>query len=307
MEISVLGSGAMGSYFGGVLAENGHRVTLIDIDDVHLNRIRTDGLLLETGSGERHIKNLDVSRPEHVCGAPDLLIVFTKALHTHTALDSLRPVLAETKSVLTLQNGLGNVETINEFVPLESLLVGVTTWPADKLGAGRVASHGDGKIKMMSADGVHRPHVDKVANALNSASLNCIVDDNVWAAIWEKVAFNAALNSLCAVSGCSVDQLGIIPDGIGLALKIVDEVLSVATGIGFEVDAAQCRLAVQGAIEKHRGHKPSMLQDILAGRRTEIESINGAVVEAARKANVSVPFTQTLLSLVRLIQERHAR
>ena len=128
----------------------------------------------------------------------------------------------------------------------------------------------------------------------------------MWAAIWEKVAFNAALNSICAVSGCTVDQLGLTPDGSRLANDVVTEVLSVALRMGIDVDPAKCRANVASAIAQHNGHKPSMLQDILAGRRTEIEAINGAVV-AARRLDMKLPTTETLLSLVRLAEARADR
>ena len=126
----------------------------------------------------------------------------------------------------------------------------------------------------------------------------------MWAAIWEKVAFNAALNSICAVSGCTVDQIGLTPDGRRLADEVVSEVLSVARRLGIDVDPDKCRTSVAGAIAQHKGHKPSMLQDVLAGRRTEIESINGAVVSAAGRLDMEVPTTETLLSLVRLVEAR---
>jgi 2-dehydropantoate 2-reductase len=305
MKIAILGAGAMGSFFGGVLAESAHAVTLLDIDADHLDAIRRDGLRLVNGSQDRRITNLAVSQPELFRSTPDLLVVFTKSLHTRTALASVKHVIGPETFVLTLQNGLGNVEAISEFVRPERLLIGVTTWPADKLGAAHVASHGEGKIRMMSADGVRRPLGDAVAQALDAAGLNCTVDDNVWSAIWEKVAFNAALNSLCAVSGCTVDQLGRLPDGAALALKIVGEVLAVARAKGIPVDPQRGARTVLHAIETHHGHKPSMLQDVLARRRTEIESINGAVVTAARELDVPVVHTETLLQLVRLVEARN--
>jgi 2-dehydropantoate 2-reductase len=305
MKIAILGAGAMGSFFGGVLAESAHAVTLLDIDEQHLDAIRRDGLRLVNGSRDRRITQLAVSRPELCDSTPDLLVVFTKSPHTRAALASVKHVIGPETFVLTLQNGLGNAEVLSEFVRPERVLIGVTTWPADKLGAAHVASHGEGKIRMMCGDGVHRPQVDAIAQALDAAGLHCTVDDNVWSAIWEKVAFNAALNSLCAVSGCAVDQLGRVPDGTALALKIVGEVLAVARAKGIRVDQERCASTVLHAIETHHGHKPSMLQDVLARRRTEIESINGAVVVAARELNVPVVHTEILLQLVRLVEARN--
>jgi len=306
LKIAVLGAGAMGSLFGGLLAESGQNVTLLDINDAHLEAIRRDGLRLRTDWGERRVTNLEVRRPEAPGGAPDLLIVFTKSLHTRAALSALRHLMAPHTFVLTLQNGLGNVETLGEFVAPQRILIGVTTWPADLVGPGHVSSHGEGQIRMMSADGVMRPELEAAARALDAAGLNCEIDRQVWTAIWEKVAFNAALNSLCAVTGCAVDGLGAVADGRALASQIVGEVLAVAHAHGVDVDAERCRAKVAHALANHRGHQPSMLQDVLAGRRTEIEAINGAVVAKAGECGLPVPHTEILLQLVRIVESRRA-
>ncbi|AOJ63630.1 2-dehydropantoate 2-reductase [Burkholderia ubonensis] len=310
MRIAILGAGAMGSLFGGLLAEAGEDVTLIDVNDAHLDAIRRDGLRIENDRGERRITTLRAVRPDAAQparGEPfDLLIVFTKSLHTRAALDGVRALLTAHTAVLTLQNGLGNVETLRAFVPPERILVGVTTWPADVAGPGHVRSHGAGAIRMMTADGAPRPIASAAAAALTRAGLACELDADVWAAIWEKVAFNAALNTLCAVTGCTVDQLGACDDGPRIALAIVAETAAVARAKGIAVDPERIADKVRDAIDAHRGHRPSMLQDVLAGRRTEIDAINGAVVAAAREAGVAVPHTETLLGLVRLIDARHA-
>ncbi|CAB5122939.1 putative ketopantoate reductase [Burkholderia cenocepacia] len=236
MRIAILGAGAMGSLFGARLAESGEAVTLIDVNDAHLDAIRRDGLRIDDDRGERRIRTLQAVRPDAAnaaaAAAPDtpfdLLIVFTKSLHTRAALDGVRALLTPDTFVLTLQNGLGNVETLNAFVPLERILVGVTTWPADAAGPAHVRSHGAGTIRMMTADGAARPFATAVADTLSRAGLACTLDADVWAAIWEKVAFNAALNTLCATTGCTVDQLGHHQDGPRLALAIAAETAAVA-------------------------------------------------------------------------------
>ncbi|KUZ32491.1 ketopantoate reductase family protein [Burkholderia territorii] len=312
MKIAILGAGAMGSLFGARLAEHGEAVTLIDVNDAHLDAIRRDGLRVDDDRGERRVHALQAVRPEtanaQASASPDmpfdLLIVFTKSLHTRAALAGVRALLTSRTCVLTLQNGLGNVETLNAFVPLERILVGVTTWPADFAGAAHVRSHGAGTIRMMTADGAARPFAAAVADTFSRAGLACSLDADVWAAIWEKVAFNAALNTLCAATGCTVDQLGRVPDGPRLALAIAAETAAVAHAKGIAVDGERIARNVEHAIHAHRGHRPSMLQDVLAGRRTEIDAISGSVVAAARETGIAVPHTDTLLALVRLIDAR---
>ncbi|AFU48402.1 2-dehydropantoate 2-reductase [Acidovorax sp. KKS102] len=306
MKIMVVGAGAMGSLFGGLLAEAGHDVTLVDVNAAHVEAIGSRGLRLHTDQGDRHVSSLRACSPSQASGAPDLLMVFTKTLHTSSALAGVAHLLGAHTHVLSLQNGLGNAEIIAQHVPAERILIGVTTWPADLVGPGHVHSHGQGLVRLMSADGRDHPAVAEVVQALNGAGLACTADAAVWSAIWEKVAFNAALNSICTATHCTVDQLGAIEDGLALAFAVVDEVLAVAQARGIAVQTQACKARVADAIARHVGHKPSMLQDVLAGRNTEIEAINGAVVTTAADLGIPVPCTRTLLQVVRLVQERQA-
>ena len=306
MHIAILGAGAMGSLFGGLLAEAGHRVTLLDVDEAHLLAINENGLRLSTDAGERIVTNLAAMRPEAATQPADLLIVFTKTLHTQAALGAARTVLRPETALLSLQNGLGNAERLAQFADPARVMIGVTTWPADKNGPGRVSSHGTGVIRLMSADGAGSPMLSRTVEALNDAGLACTADADVWAAIWEKVAFNAALNSLCAVTGCTVGELTNVADGEALALKIVVEVAAVAHAHGVAVNESHMADNVRHALAHHRVHRPSMLQDVLAGRKTEIEAIHGAVVEAARLRAIAVPHTETLLHLVRLVDAKES-
>lgn len=306
MKIVVVGAGAMGSLFGGLLAESGHAVTLVDVNAAQLQALQAKGLRLQTDEGERYIRGLRACGPSQATESPELMLVFTKTLHTATALAGVQHLMQPDTHVLSLQNGLGNVETISQYVAPDRILIGVTTWPADLAGPGHVHSHGRGVVRMMAADGHDRPFLATVAKALNDAGLACTVDAAVWSAIWEKVAFNAALNSICTSTQCTVDQLGTIDDGRVLAFSVVDEVLSVAQARGVTVQAEACRARVADAIAHHIGHKPSMLQDMLAARRTEIEAINGAVVAAAAEHGIPVPCTRTLLQVVRLMEARLA-
>jgi 2-dehydropantoate 2-reductase len=214
----------------------GHRVTLLDVDEAHLHAINENGLQLSTDAGERTVTNLEALRPEAVVQPADLLVVFTKTLHTQAALGAARAALGPETALLSLQNGLGNAERLAQFADPGRVMIGVTTWPADKNGPGRVSSHGTGVIRLMSADGADSPMLSRTVEALNDAGLACTADADVWAAIWEKVAFNAALNSLCAVTGCMVGELTNVADGEALALKIVAEVAAVAHAHGVAVN-----------------------------------------------------------------------
>jgi 2-dehydropantoate 2-reductase len=327
MKIAILGAGAMGSLFGGLLAEAGAHVALLDVNQQHLDAIRHDGLLLDTDLGNsapggrahtRRITQLAACRPEQFTDVPDLLMIFTKTHQIAAALASARHLLGPATWVLTLQNGLGNVEAISAFVPTSRILVGVTTIPADFLAPGSVRSHGAGQIRMGHAvptgNAAPNPHADhpsadrcmlcQIVDLFLRAGLRATADPNVWAAIWEKVAFNAAFNALCAVTGCTVDQIALVPSGPDLAHAVVAEAIAVAHAQGIPADLDRTQSMVQRSFKTHAGHQPSMLQDINAHRRTEIESINGAIVHAAAQQKIPVPYTQMLYTLVSLIEAR---
>ncbi len=302
-RILVLGAGAMGSYFGASLAEQGFPVTLVDINDAHLNAITASGLRIVTDTGERVVR-LPAMRAEAVTEKPDLVIVFTKAMHTRSALTSIKHVLGRDTWFLSLQNGLGNRETIEAFAPSSRLVLGVTTIPADLKGPGHVESHGGSKTRIMTADGQPHTVVTRIRDALGQCGLQCEIDPDVIVAIWEKVAFNAAMNAICAVARCRVGDIAGLPEGRELALAVADEVARVAQACGILVNRTGIATTVNHALDNHQKHIPSMGQDMLAGRPTEIDAINGAVVKAAQGTGVATPLTATLATLVRISERR---
>lgn len=300
MRITVLGAGAMGSLFGGLLAEQGHEVELLDVNAAHIERVQAAGLTLDTDRGGRRVVRLPILRPEAATTRPDCLIVFTKTLHTEGALAAARGVLGPDTVVLTLQNGLGNVDRLARFVERDRIAVGVTTVPADLVEPGHVHSHGQGQVRMTMADGRPGERLAALAQAMTAAGLGAAIDPTVQAAIWQKVAFNAALNTVCGVAGCTVGDVGRAPGARALAHRIATEVLAVAAADGLAVDEAGVHRTLDHALDHHLAHKPSMLQDLQAGRPTEIDAINGEVLRVAQRLGIDAPCTGTLDALVRL-------
>ena len=302
MKITVIGSGAMGCMFGGKLQQLPDvRVTLVDAWPDHVSRLCSEGLHMTTDQGEQVIP-VSACFPQDVSETADLAIVFTKSMHTASALADAKAAIGPDTTVLTLQNGLGNIEKIGQFAPKENIVAGVTTIPSDLVGPGRIASHGKGSIKVGAVVPEGAARATKTGELLNSAGLETEVCDDILAHIWEKVAFNSALNSLCAVTGLPVGGVGKSETGRELARKVVEEVLSVASKKGLATDFDKTWGMVSMALDKHRDHKPSMLQDILAKRETEIGTIAGGVAAQAKALGVKTPTTALLADLVRVIQ-----
>jgi 2-dehydropantoate 2-reductase len=300
MNVMVVGAGAMGSLFGGLLQKAGNRVLLVDVWKEHVDAVQRNGLRIECEQ-ERHTVPVRACTPPEVREPAQLIIVFTKSFHTEGALAAVRQSIVESTVVMTLQNGIGHVEVIEKFVPTTHIIHGITTYPCDIKSPGLVRTRKQGAIKMMTADGKRRPELDAVQKMFVGAGFNCEIVPEVQTVIWEKLAFNCAMNAMAAILKLPVGKLGDTPDGRALAVEIVNEVVAVAHKQHILIDQQRIVATLDMAFEAHRNHQPSMLQDILAGRPTEIDAINGAVVRAAAAFGLAVPVNTTLYRLVKII------
>ncbi|MCR4429632.1 MAG: 2-dehydropantoate 2-reductase [Tepidanaerobacteraceae bacterium] len=302
MNIFVVGAGAMGCLFGGLLKLNGHDVTLIDVSQIQVDTINSNGLMIETDTGPKRVR-IPARYASEVEEKAELILVFTKTYHTEEAMKSIRHLIGDNTYILTLQNGLGNLEKINKFVELSKIIIGMTNHPSDMVAPGHIRSIGKGKSKIMSADGKTHHMLGAVCKAFNEAGLPCEISPDIFCDIWEKVAFNVSLNSIGAATYLTNGGIASVPEGVELAKKVVEEVIMVANKKGIRAKQERVIAAVENALANHPNHKSSMLQDILAKRPTEIDSLNGAVAREAKTIGLSIPVTETLYCLVK-IQEK---
>jgi 2-dehydropantoate 2-reductase len=305
MKIVIVGAGAMGGLFGGLLKKAGSDVALIDVWKDHVDTINRDGLLIER-DGERMNVPIPALFPDQVTGNADLMIVFTKSFNTESAVAAIRGMITGTTWALSLQNGIGHVDIIEQFIPRDRIVHGVTTYPSDLVGPGHIRSEGQGTVKIMSVNGEPAPMVQTIQEALNRAGIHCEANPNVVAAIWEKLAFNSVMNALTSAMGLTVGQVGDAKEGRELAEQIVDEVVGVAHRKEILADKSRIMSMVSMAFEKHRDHRPSMLQDILAKRKTEIDAINGAVVREADGLGMRLPVNETVYRMVKTVENAHS-
>ena len=288
----------MGTLFGARLASAGVPVTLVDVNDTVLETLRREGARCTTDDGLL-CAPVEALRADQLQNSPALWLVFTKSAHTRSALQSIAHRVGPDTHFLSLQNGIGHAEVLQEFAAINRIAVGVTTWPARLLGPGEVSSLGQGSIRFMPCDGQASAVFTQLATDLNQAGLNSRIDPQVQEAIWEKLAFNAAFNGICGVTRQTVDGLA-NPLGQSLLDSVLGEVLAVAQAHGVPANAERVRATVQDALDHHQGHQPSMLQDLLAGRATEVAAIHGAVIQVADRLGMDVPVTRTLYQLVSL-------
>jgi len=302
MQIVIVGAGAMGCVFAARLALSGETVTLVDVDSARLIALNRDGItFVDHGHAQR--VPIRAARAEAVEGPVDLVMLFTKGMHSAAAARSAAHLAGPETWALTLQNGIGNAELLAEVFAPDRVLMGVTDFPADLDGPTRVEQHGEGRIYLGGFTPAAHTGAEPVAAMLSKAGLGAKADAQVEVAMWEKVAFNAALNSIAMITERTVGGMD-VPAGRRIAGAVVTETVAVANARGIALERASVDAKVAFALANHRGHKASMLQDRLAGRPTEIDTINGAIVRAGEAAGVPTPVTGTLADLVRLIEGR---
>lgn len=306
MKVMILGAGAMGSLYGGLLKEAGNQVTLVDVSKEHIEAINENGLILETDDGKKAI-SIEAKYASQGCEVPDLIIIFTKTIHSQSALESIKDYIGSNTTVLTLQNGLGNDEKVEAFLPKERIVVGTTNFPSDLVKPGYVSSFGKGVTKIMSCSGEVTEELKAIEKILNDAGLNCEITEDVFVSIWEKVAFNAACNTLTAVTRLRLGDMGQTVEGKELAYAIAKEVVKVANIKDIKARENIVLETLDTVFVGHADHMPSMMQDVLGNRITEIDSINGAVVREAEKLGVSVPVTKVLYQLICIIQNSYTK
>lgn len=300
-KILVIGAGAMGCLFAARMAESGADVLLIDVDEARLSTIVHEGIHLTDDTGERTIA-LRAGTASAVQEPIDLIVLFTKGMHSRAAIQSVAHLATSDTHVLTIQNGLGNPEIIAETFPADHVLKGMAALPADLEGANRVSSHGAGHVALGSLTLAGRGAARNAVDLLKRAGFDARFSDDIDVIIWEKVAFNAALNALAAVTGQANAGMDNAP-GRRIIAAMLDEVVATAATLDIQLDRARITASVDHALAHHRGHKASMLQDMAAGRASEIEFIDGAICAHAQAAGIPVPVTQTMTDLVRLLEQ----
>ncbi|MEI8183125.1 MAG: ketopantoate reductase family protein [Desulfomonile sp.] len=298
MRIAVVGAGALGSVVGVLLLEAGLDTVFVERDHDKVRLIRENGLWLEGVSGERIVRPA-IYQDLSEAGLIDLALVLVKSYDTRSAISTLEQILPGSGLVLTLQNGIGNYETLDEAFP-GRVLLGTTTMGAMYLAPGRYRHTGFGSTHFGETDGTIRERtraIGSVLEKMNSGPVHVV--DNAVGCVWSKLIINAAINAPCTLLAIRNGRLPETDSGKELIYKIVSECLMIvrAKGIGliFEDPADQVIGVCRGTSENIN----SMLQDILAGRPTEIDFINGALAREAEELGFAAPVNKTLALLIK--------
>ena len=306
MRFVIVGPGALGSLFGATLAKGGHNVSLLGRLTPHLEALSDTGLRLEDQDGTVEQLKVAATHDPAVAGDADAVIVLVKSVDTVSAMTAIRPYVRTDQVVLTLQNGVGNAEKIRSILgPGPRILTGVTSQAATRLGPGWVKHAGDGPTLVGFLDERDAESAAEVARVFADAGLAAtwVPDINRWT--WQKLAVNAAINGLTALGGFPNGAIATEPRLLDAAEIIAEEATSVAREIGIELGGM--RRAILETATATKGNRSSMLQDLDAGRPTEVAAIHEAVLEAGEQAGIATPATRVVAALIRAKEKAVSR
>jgi len=299
------GAGAMGGIFGAYLSRAGHDVHLIDVSRPAIEAINRDGLIVEEKDGSAPAFRVPATDDPASVGPVDLIVNFVKCYHTQAAVTSAKPMIGPGTTILSLQNGWGNVDRIGAVAGRDRILVGLTYHGGTLLGPGRVKHPGSGMTYLGELDGARSERLLKVDEALRSAGFETTVSERILDEVWKKLALNCCTLPVAALLRFQSHELVAYPAARDQMALILREVVDVARAKGIQLDYDERWAAITGLLEKAVGGKASMLQDVEAGRQTEIEVINGAIADAGREAGVPTPVNDTMVAMVTALQSRY--
>ena len=308
MEIAIVGAGVLGSIFGGLFLEKGFKVTLIEVLEERVRLIDKEGLWLQWPDGKRTHSLIDITSNVDEVGDKDVVMIAVKGYHTESAIKSAMPMIKDDTIVLSVQNGLGNLEAIAESVGSERVVGGITAHSGMPVSMNEVRYVGGlGPLLVIGPyDGVSRPGFENMVEQFQSVGLDVHATSDINSVIWKKLIANVSTNVVAALTG--------LTGGVAVkhepSVKIIEalslELGQVARAKGIDLpeldDPLDFSLKAFGSTKDNR---VSMLQDVEAGRPTEIGNLNEVIVSEGRRYNIPTPYNEAVSWLTRGVEERN--
>ncbi|MCX7961410.1 MAG: 2-dehydropantoate 2-reductase [Burkholderiales bacterium] len=303
MKIAIVGCGAMGSVYAALFASAGHEVWAVDRWREHVDAIRERGLRLEGASGDRTVR-IRATTDAREAGPCDLVILATKAMHVAAAAESAKALLKADTPVLSIQNGLGGPETAAAVLGRERVMVGVVGGFGASLRAPGHAHHnGMELVRLGEFGGPITPRLKAVEALWRGAGFRVKVFDDIDQLVWEKLICNCAYSGPCAIAECTTGEVMADPDLSRVSAACATEAYAVARAKGVRLDIADPVAYVRDFGAKIPKARPSVLLDLMARRRSEIEVINGSIPRVAQELGMQAPVNEAVTALV-LAKER---
>lgn len=289
MKIVVMGTGGVGGYYGGLLAQRGHDVTFI-ARGAHLEAIRENGLQVKSIHGDFHVRPAQATDDPARIGPVDLVVFCTKTYSIDEAARQIKPLVGAETTVLPLQNGIDAAERIGGVVGMEHLLGGVT-WISSAVEAPGVIKQISQfrRVVMGELDGRVTPRVQAIHKAFDETGINAELSENILKVLWTKFVFISTASSLGSLTRLPIGEYRSVPETRAMMTGLMQEVEAVARAQGVELDKDVVQKSLDFVDNAAPHIKPSMQLDVEAGRRSELESMIGVIGHKGRSLGVPTP------------------
>ena len=305
MKIGIVGCGALGCLVAALLKQKAKAdVIVVEHAGDRAKKICQDGLRVEGASGSFTVKVAAVSDAKEA-GACDLVIVGVKSYSTEDACKDIKELVGSSTSILTMQNGIGNIQILNDHFGPEKIVGGVTNHGATLIGTGHVRHAGKGDTIIGRSDGRVLGAVRDIAVILTKCGIEAKVSKDIDAVIWSKLVVNVGINALTAIARLHNGMLLEREECRQVMRSAVQEVVKVVKRKRIKLLYDDPIQKVESVCKLTSHNVSSMLQDVLAGKRTEIDFINGAVVRQAKALNIPTPVNETLTNIVKIIESNY--
>lgn len=304
MRIAVVGAGAMGSVYAALLGDSGNEVWAVDTWEAHIAAIREHGLRVEGASGDRTVRVNATTRAEDV-GEVDLIVVSTKAMDVRAASVAALSLAGAETVVLPIQNGLGSADTIAEIFGPDRVVIGVAGgFGASVVAPGHVHHEGMELVRLGERQGPSSERLERVAAVWRAAGFNVKTYDDVGPLVWEKLLCNVCFSGTCALLDRTIGEVLADPNAWAVASQCAVEAYDVARALGIDLSFDEPVEYARAFGLRIPDARPSLLLDLRAGRRCEIDVINGAIPRVARSLGIAAPVNETVTALVKALEAR---
>lgn len=302
MRIAVIGAGAMGSIYGGHLSLH-HDVYLIDTNQTIVDHINQNGLIIEENGTDTVYYPTAITSSEGLKPV-DLIILFVKSLFSRAALNGCKALIGSNTYLMTLQNGSGHEDILAEFAPQNRIIIGTTEDNGAVLATGHVRRGGTGKtnIGMLTEDEEH--FLPKIKEVLDSCGFQGYIHANIQQLIWNKLFTNVSLSAVTGVLQVPIGFIASNEHAWKLTRQLIHEAVAVAHELGLEADEEVITEEVRMVSVNSPEGITSICADLRNGRKTEVDTISGSVVRAAKKCGVAAPTHEMIVELVHAMEER---
>ena len=334
MRVAIIGTGAVGGFVGGAAADAGEDITLIDPWDVNVDAIRSDGILVEDPvAGPRHFyprKVLSINEIDKLKQPLDMVLVAVKSYDTDWAVRKMLPYLAEDGTVVSIQNSIneeiimpivGRARTVGvvirgncQMMQPAKILITRSITQSDNSGVGGV------NYLVGEPDGTVTKRAESIVNILSHAN-DARVTSNLWGERWSKLIVNCVANAVCGATGLKSSEVWANPALRQVSSQLAYETVDVGNSLGYQIPSVMGDLSVDEFLNAGRGRSvkldeglrqrsekvhelamPSLLQDVLKGRRTEIDYLNGLVVKKGKEAGITTDTSQAIVAIIHAIE-----